>query len=120
MYVMHVHRCGCAEDQQRPMTHLEFKTRLCNYLLHGWPGWYGRQNIGLQHRPTMHMVSWTDVRWSCVLCGHRYITLIAINVVIDSCVGVCALALSCIMEPCLEHFGDTCQVLFHTLPILAP
>jgi hypothetical protein len=56
MYIMYLDRCKQSRHPvTHPLTHLQFKNKLCEALLLGWKGRNEINNEALMHRPRIHM-----------------------------------------------------------------
>jgi hypothetical protein len=88
MYIMYMHRCKQGPTLvTHPLTYLQFKTKLCEALLHGWKGRNEVNNETLTHCPSIHMPSHTTTKRLCVVCKLHTPHLIVINAGSSSCVG---------------------------------
>jgi hypothetical protein len=68
MYILYLsHFASGPHRVARPMTHLRFKTALCESLLQGWTRQNERGNEVLTDRPTIHMPSHTHLKRLCVV-----------------------------------------------------
>jgi hypothetical protein len=69
MYIMYKDHCKQGRNPvTHPLTHLQFKTKLCEALLHGWKGQQEFNNKALTHRPSIHMPSHSTTKRLCVVC----------------------------------------------------
>jgi hypothetical protein len=69
MYIMYLDRYKQGPNPvTHPLTHLQFKTKLCEVLLHGWKGRNEVYNEALTHRPSIHMPSHSTTKRLCVVC----------------------------------------------------
>ena len=87
MYVMYLNRFVRERIVESPMTHLQFKTKLCEELLQGYELRSDRENAIRAHQPCVHFPSHSEMRRTCVVCKTRAIGHIVFNVVETLCVG---------------------------------
>jgi hypothetical protein len=73
MYIMHLSRFREGpHPTRRPLTHLQFKTVLCEALLEGWTQQSDLGNELLVDHPSIHMPSHTHLRRLCIVCKLRF------------------------------------------------
>jgi hypothetical protein len=69
IYIMYLDRCKQGPNPvAHPMTHLKFKTMLCEALLLGWGRRNEVHNEALTHRPSIHMPSHSSIKRVCIHC----------------------------------------------------
>jgi hypothetical protein len=69
MYIMYLDRCKQSQNRvTHPRTHLQFKTKLCKALLHGWRGQNEVNNEALTHRLSIHMPLHSKTKKLCIVC----------------------------------------------------
>ena len=69
MYIMYLDQCKQGPNLvTHPMTHLKFKTMLCEILLVGWRRRKEVNNDALTHRLSIHMPSHSSVKRLCIYC----------------------------------------------------
>ena len=69
MYIIYLWLCKRPKFAKNPMSHLQFKTQLCEALSHWWPG---RERSMAVDNPAMvstHLPRYTRLFHPCVLCG---------------------------------------------------